>query len=101
MGTVPYLLALAVAIVVSAQLLLTMRPRRPLTKRLQDLGTPGDAFGLLIAAALPLTTAGATLGSLANAPTIGATIGLLIALAAWTAAVVHAHRRPQPPPRHR
>lgn len=99
--TVPYLLALAVAIVISAQLLLTMRPRRPLTKRLRDLGTTGDAFGLLIAAALPLTTAGATLGSLADSPATGATIGLLAALATWTTAVIHAHRRPQPPPRHR
>ncbi|WP_427889281.1 hypothetical protein ACQHIV_38610 [Kribbella sp. GL6] len=101
MRTVPYLLALAVAIIVSAQLLLTTHPRRPLTKRLRDLGTTGDSFGLLLATALPLTTAGATVGSLFNSPTTGATIALLLALAAWTTAVIHAHRRPQPPPRHR
>ncbi|GAA3136460.1 hypothetical protein JOF29_001217 [Kribbella aluminosa] len=93
MGTVPYLLALVVAVVVSAQLLLTMKPNRPLAKRLRDLGTGGDAFGLLIVAILTLTATGALIGSLTNSPATGAAIGLVMALAAWTTAVIHAHRR--------
>ena len=44
------MLGLVVAVVISAQIVLLMGGRRPLDKRLRDLGTGGDAFGLLWAA---------------------------------------------------
>jgi nitrate reductase gamma subunit len=66
-------LGLVVAVMISGQIVLLMGGRRPLDKRLRDLGTGGDAFALLWAAVL----------------TLGA-----------TAAVIWAYRRPQPPARH-
>ncbi|RZT20127.1 hypothetical protein EV649_3269 [Kribbella sp. VKM Ac-2569] len=100
MGTVPLVLGLVVAVVISAQIVLLMGGRRPLDKRLRDLGTGGDAFALLWAAVLTMGAVGAVIGSLLDVPGAGGAVGVVLALLTWTAAVVWAHRRPQPPARH-
>ena len=95
------MLVLAVAVAISAQILLLMARGRPLDKRLRDLGAGGgDAFGLLLIALLTLGAAGAFIGSLLHAPGPGAATGLALALLTWTTAAIQAHRRPQPPARH-
>jgi hypothetical protein len=80
---------------------LVMGRRRPIEKRLRDLGTGGDAFGILLAGLLMFGATGAGVGSLVGSPGSGGAIGLVLALLTWTSAVVWAHHRPQPPPRHR
>ncbi|WP_141854021.1 hypothetical protein [Kribbella jejuensis] len=101
MGIAAYVLVLLVAVVLSAQLLLLTARRRPLNSRLRDLATGGDSFTLLLAGLLTLGAIGAFVGSLAGTPATGASVGLLAAFLSWTVAVVRAHRRPQPPARHR
>ena len=93
-------LGLVVAVAISAQIVLLLGRRRPLDKRLRDLGAGGDAFGLLWAAVLTMGAAGAVIGSLLDVPGSGAAVGVVLALLTWIAAVIWAHRRPQPPARH-
>jgi hypothetical protein len=100
MGVV-YVLGAVIAVVVGAQLLLLMHRRRPLDKRLRDLGPGGDAFGLLLAGLLTLGATGALTGSLLGSPAHGGAAGLLLALALWITAIIWAHNRPHPPARHR
>ncbi|NIK56934.1 hypothetical protein [Kribbella shirazensis] len=100
MGIAPFVLLLVVALVLSAQVLLLMERRRPLDKRLRDLGTGGDGCALLLAALLTLGATGAAIGSLLGSAGTGAAAGLALASLTWTTAVIHAHRRPQPPARH-
>ncbi|GAA1580906.1 hypothetical protein GCM10009804_41880 [Kribbella hippodromi] len=104
MRTVPFVLGLLVALVISAQILMLMQRRRPAAKRLRDLGTGGDAYALLFAGMLTATATGAVAGSLLDAPGSGAAAGLVLAVLTWTAAVLWTHRRPstrrhQPPKR--
>lgn len=96
-----FVLVLVVAVVVSAQVLMLMEPRRAFDVRLRDLGRGGDAFALLLAGLLTSGAVGATVGSLAGSPGGGAATGLVLAFLTWTAAAIWAHRRPQPPSRHR
>ncbi len=94
------MLGLVVAVVISAQIVLLTGGRRPLDKRLRDLGAGGDAFGLLWAAVLTMGAVGAVIGSLLDGAGAGGAVGVVLALLAWIAAVIWAHRRPQPPARH-
>lgn len=100
MGTVPFILGLVVALVVSGQLLMLMDRHRSIVMRLRDLGWGGDAFGLLLVGVLTVGAAGAVVGSLFSAPGGGAAAGLVLALLIWTAALIWAHRQPQSPARH-
>lgn len=94
------MLGLVVAVVISAQIVLLMGGRRPLDKRLRDLGTGGDAFGLLWAALLTMGAVVGVIGSLLGVAGAGGAVGVVLALLTWTSAVIWAHRRPQPPARH-
>jgi hypothetical protein len=99
-GTVPFILGLVVALVISGQLLMLMERHRPIDKRLRDLGWGGDAFALLLVGMLTMGAAGAVVGSLFSAPGGGGLVGLVLALLLWSAVVIWAHRQPQPPARH-
>ncbi|MFF1823357.1 hypothetical protein ACFVWG_39010 [Kribbella sp. NPDC058245] len=96
-----YALLLIVATVVSAQLLMLASRRRPLAARLRDLSESGDVATIGGAVLLMCGSLGALIGHLFNHPGDGAATGLAVALLAITIAVIWAHRRPQPPPRHR
>ena len=100
MGTVPFVLLLVVALVISAQILMLMERHRPIDKRLRDLGKGGDAYALLFVGMLTIGSIGAVVGSLFSAPGGGGAGGLVLALLTWTVAVMWAHRRPQRPARH-
>jgi hypothetical protein len=99
-STVRYLLVLAVALVISAQVLMLMERGRPLDKRLRDLSWGGDASSLLLVAMLTVGASATVIGSLLGRPAIGGATGLVLALVIWTAAVVWAHRQSQLGPRH-
>ncbi|MEU4391955.1 hypothetical protein [Kribbella sp. NPDC023855] len=99
MGTTGYLLLLLLAVVLSAQTFLLMGRRKPLDKRLRDLGN--DSFGLLSIVLLLGGTLGALLGHLANHVPAGTAAGLATGFLTWIVAVIRAHTKPSPPPRHR
>src|SRR5438874_9849284 len=86
-GTVPFVLGLVVAVVISGQVLLPMERHRSIGKRLRDLGKGGDAFALLLAALLTFGAPAAVIGSLAGSPGRGGTAGLVLAFLTWTVAV--------------
>ncbi|WBQ06780.1 hypothetical protein [Kribbella sp. CA-293567] len=100
MGSVPFVLLLMIAIVISAQIFMLTDRHRPIDQRLRDLGTGGAAFSLLFVGMLTMGSTGALVGSLFSAPGGGGAGGLVLALLSWTVAVILAHRRPQPPARH-
>ncbi len=99
-GTVPFVLGLLVALVISGQVLMLLERHRSIDKRLRDLGWGGDAFALLLVGMLTMGSAGAVVGSLFSAPGGGGAAGLVLALLTWTAAVIWAHRQPRSPARH-
>lgn len=96
-----YALLVVVAAVISAQLLMLSSRRKPLASRLRDLNEGGDMATIGGAAFLMCGSVGALLGHLLGSPGTGAAAGLAVALVATATAVIWAHRRPQPPPRHR
>jgi hypothetical protein len=93
MGIGGHLLLLALAVLIAAQCLLLMEPRRPIDMRLRDLSTGGDAPLLLIAAALVSGATGALIGDLLGASGVGAAVGALAALATWLLAIAWANRK--------
>lgn len=101
MGTLPALILLALAVIVSAQLLMMMGRRKPLATRLRSLDEGGDSSSLLIIGLLLGGALGAVIGSLFNNTGTGAAAGLGAGLLTWLLALVWAHKRPQPPARHR
>lgn len=99
-GTIPCVLLLVVALVISTQIMMLMERHRAIDRRLRDLGMGGDAFSLLAIGMLTMGSAGAVVGSIVKAAGVGGAVGLALSLAVWTGAVLWAHRQPQPPARH-
>jgi hypothetical protein len=95
------LILLALAAMISTQLLMMTDRDVPFAARLRDLNEFGDSVNLLAAACLLAAALGAVAGSLFDHPGIGAVAGLAVAILTWTSAVIWAHKRPQPPARHR
>jgi hypothetical protein len=95
------LLLLLLAVVISAQLLMMMERGETTGGRLQDLGTGGNAYNLLGAGFLLGGGIGAVVGSLFDAPGLGAGAGASAGFLSWLVAVIWASRKPQPPARHR
>lgn len=100
-GDIRSLVVLAIAVIVSAQILMVMERRNSIGVRLRDLGVGGDGISLLGIASLIGGASGALLGDLLGSPSLGATSGLLLAICTWATAVVCAHLQPEPPARHR
>lgn len=100
-GAIRYLLVLAIAVIISGQILMVIERGKSLTVRLRDLGLGGDGITLLGVALLIAGAAGALLGDLLGSASFGAGSGALLAACTWTAAVVLAHRQPEPPAQHR
>lgn len=100
MGPPAFAIVLVIALIISAQLAVMLDRGRTLSQRLRDLGTGGDAFGLLYIAMLVLGPTGTLLGSLLAHPGPGAAAGLALAVLTWLAAVVLAHRHRPGPGRH-
>ena len=96
-----YVLLVVVATIVGAQLLVLSSRRKPLATRLRDLSEGGDATMIGGTAILMCGSIGALMGHLLASPGTGAAAGMAVALVGTTIAVIWAHRRPQPPPRHR
>ena len=102
MGTVGYLLLLALSILVAAQCLMLMERHRPVNTRLRDLGYGGDAGLLAMAMTLVGAAIGALIGHAMGTPGVGGALGASVAVVAWLLAVVLAQlRRPGPPRRFR
>jgi hypothetical protein len=95
------LILLALAAIVSAQLLMMMDRHKSWDKRFRNLNEGGDSFSLLGAGCLLGGALGAVVGSLFGAAGAGGAAGLGAGFLSWTVAVAWAHRRPQPPARHR
>ncbi|MEV6284585.1 hypothetical protein [Kribbella sp. NPDC051770] len=91
---------LVIALIISTQLLMLQERGRPLAKRLRDLGWGGDAFGLLWIAFLLLGGIAAFIGSFFDHPGPAAAIGMALALACWSTAVILAHRGNPGPGKH-
>ncbi len=96
-----YVLLVVIATLVSAQLLVLSSRRKPLATRLRDLSEDGDTATIGGVAFLMCGSVGALIGHLLASPGTGAAAGTAVALVGTTIAVIWAHRRPQPPPRHR
>jgi uncharacterized membrane protein YsdA (DUF1294 family) len=101
MGTVAALILLALAVIISAQLLMMMDRRKPLAARLRNLNEGGDSSGLLFIGLLLGGALGAVIGSLFNHASTAAAAGAGVGLLSWLFGLIWAHRRPQPPARHR
>ena len=79
MGTVGYLLLLALAILVAAQCLMLMERHRPVNTRLRDLGYGGDAGLLAMAMTLVGAAIGALIGHAMGTPGVGGALGASVA----------------------
>jgi hypothetical protein len=101
MGTGGYLILLALAAIVSAQLLMMTDRHKSLDKRLRNLNEGGDSFALLGVGCLLGGALGAVVGSLFGDAGAGGAAGLAAGFLGWAVAVAWAHMRPQPPARHR
>jgi len=101
MGTVTALILLVLAVIISAQFLMMMGRRKPLAARLRSLGEGGDSTGLLFIGLLLGGALGAVIGSLFNHASTGAAAGAGVGLLSWFLGLIWAHKRPQPPARHR
>ena len=100
MSTGASLLLLVVATIVSGQLLMMMDRHQVLGEATQEPGVGGDALTLLGVGMLLGGALGAVVGSLSAMP-VGGAAGAGTGSVIWTAAVIWAHRRPQPPAQHR